>query len=98
MSDPVACFVVRGEVAKDALSTIRKGDTVWLGWTDESGGWHEWHHQGSPARAKRFSSPEEARRIALRCNGPWYSVPDPKSIDVLPAHYYPPVPARLELV
>jgi hypothetical protein len=48
MSDPVACFVVRGEVAKDALSTIKKGDTVWLGWTHEGGGWFQWGHRCEP--------------------------------------------------
>jgi hypothetical protein len=52
----------------------------------------------SRAYAHRFSSEEEACRVALRCNGPWYSVPAPESIEVLDAHYYPPVPARLELV
>jgi hypothetical protein len=90
-------YVVRGKIAKDALSTIKKGDTVWLGWTDEGGGWHQWV-DGSPARAKRFSSPEAARKASCQNAGPWYSMPDPYSVEVLPAHYYPPVPARLELV
>jgi hypothetical protein len=94
---PELVYVVRGKVAKAAPSIIKKGDTVWLGWTDESGGWFQWA-PGDPARAHYFSSPDEARKVGLRQHGPWSSMPDPKSIEVLEAYYYPPVPARLELV
>jgi hypothetical protein len=86
---PERVYIVRGKVAKDALNTIKKGDTVWPGWTNEAGGWHQWD-QGGPARVKRFSSEEEARGVALKCHGPWYSNPDPESIEILEAFYCPP--------
>jgi hypothetical protein len=88
-------YVVRGAVAKDALNHIKKGDTVWLGWTDEAGGWFNWYD--GMGRAKLFNTPEEARKAAHNCNGPWYSVPSKASIEVLRANYFPSVAARLEL-
>jgi hypothetical protein len=88
---------VRREVAKAAPNHIKKGDIVWLGWTHEDGGFR-WEHNGWPVHAKRFASAEAGCRVALHCHDPWYSDPDTKSMGVLPAHYDPPIPARLELL
>ena len=94
---PEIVYVVRGKVAKNALNTIKKGDTVWLTWSPDSGGWHNWSHAAAPIHAKRFSTPDEARRVARACHGPWYSMPDPNTIEVLEADWYPPVAGRLEI-
>lgn len=83
-------FVVRGTVAKtpDRLRHINKGDTVWLGWTPEGGGWHQW--EADAACAKPFDDARAAMREAQGCKGPWYYAPDQTSLEVIEVDYTPP--------
>lgn len=91
-------FIARGAVAEtpDRLRTIKKGDTVWLGWTHEGGGWYQW--QADMNSAKLFDDPENAGKAARTCPGPWFYQPSPESIEVVEIEYMPPQPASIKIV
>lgn len=89
-------YIVRGKVAKSAAHVkVEAGETVYLYWTSEAGGWFNW----SPTLdiAKPFKTIDEARD-ASRSNGPWYYVPSPESIEILPVDYTPPQAATITFV
>lgn len=91
-------FVVRGAVAEtpDRLRSIKKGDTVWMGWTSEGGGWHQW--QAELEGAKLFDDRESALHIARGCPGPWFYQPSPESIEVVEVEYTPAQPANIKII
>jgi hypothetical protein len=78
-------YVITGIVAEDAPHVrVKKGDRVWLYWSHEGGGWWQW---GSEGWARRFE--QKAGREyddAVKCApkvGPWYSMPDPATIETV---------------
>lgn len=67
-----------------------KGKRVWIYWSPEGGGWWQWGPEGW---AERFENTDTDKfRDAMRCAtgatwtkkscGPWYSYPDPATIEV----------------
>jgi hypothetical protein len=65
-------------IAKGVRTENEKQSVVWLGYTDEGGGWHQWcTHKNS---AKLFDTEEAAMRNAKSCVGPWYNEPAKSSI------------------
>jgi hypothetical protein len=65
-------------IAKGVRTENEKQSVVWLGYTDEGGGWHQWcTHKNS---AKLFDTEEAAIRNAKSCTGPWYNEPAKSSI------------------
>lgn len=80
-------YVITGIVEKGD----DKGRKVFLGWTEEGGGWWQWslHKSG----ANRFTDTDNERfKDAIRCAtgktwtkstcGPWYYMPDISSVKV----------------
>lgn len=63
----------------------KKGERVWLYWTEESGGWWQWGPEEWAYRFESLDSPkiQEALR-SCPTMGPWYNSPDPKSIKTVP--------------
>lgn len=55
--------------------------TVYLDWTDEGGGWHQWATH--KAHAKQFKSEKAALDAAKYCPGPIYNMPAKESIAVI---------------
>lgn len=83
-------YVITALVAEDSEKRHpaidrKKGDRIWLYWTDEGGGWWQW---GSEGWAYRFQSMDDKKlQEALSSApkmGPWYNRPDPKTIEVRP--------------
>jgi hypothetical protein len=82
-------FVVRAKVAETPgnLKGIKAGDTVWLGWSNEGGGWYQW--RDGIMQARPFDTPERALRAASSCPGPWFYKPTPESIEAVAVEYRP---------
>jgi hypothetical protein len=55
--------------------------TVYLDWTDEGGGWHQWTKY--KAQAKQFKSEKAALDAAKHCPGPMFNMPAKESIAVI---------------
>jgi hypothetical protein len=65
-------------IAKGVRTVNENQSVVWLGYTDEGGGWHQWcTHKNS---AKLFDTEEAAMRNAKSCAGPRYNEPGKSSI------------------
>ncbi len=84
------CFSISGKV-KDGE---HKGETVWLYWSPEGGGWWQW--SSAKGCAYRFSSKDDQRfKDAWPCAkgetwlghtvGPWYYMPDIETIECVPS-------------
>lgn len=63
---------------------VKKGDRVWLYFSEEGGGWWQWSN--SPRWAYRFEE-KSGRKYedAIHCApkaGPWFNRVDPKTIEV----------------
>ncbi len=73
------------------ITSVAKADTRdagkrhWLYWSDEGGGWWQWGPEGWAYRFQSKDDPrlEDAMRSAPKV-GPWYSSPDPLSIELVP--------------
>lgn len=70
----------RAIVVSGTRTVNGKATTVWLGYTSEAGGWHQW--EISAIHAHRFQSEAKARSAAKSCPGPAYNMPDPDSITI----------------
>lgn len=73
-------YVITGNVAEGK----HKGEKVWLGWTESSGGWWQWGRETEGTRfaqqkGERF---EDALHCAKEGSGPWYYTPDPSTVQV----------------
>lgn len=89
-------YIITGKVAKGE----NKGETVYLYFSEEGGGWWQWSN--NEAWALRFESKDD-RRIedALLCAGdknwtkhscgPWYYSADPKTVKLVA------VPAKIKV-
>lgn len=88
-------YVVRGKVEKNVAGlSVKAGTDVWLTYSRESGGWHSWSQDFRDAKA--FPT-QEGAAAESNCNGPWYLVPDPNSIEILEADYEPARAAKITL-
>ena len=80
-------YQVRGLIAKDEPDlSKKKGDEVWLYWSEEGGGWWQW---GPKGWAYTFMNKLEAEKAPKGCPGPWYNVPDPETIEIVAGEYTP---------
>lgn len=82
----ITALVAESHDRGSSVWNVKKGDRVWLYWTDESGGWWQWSN--AEGWAYRFQSKDDKRLSdALRSSvnmGPWFYKPDPKTIEVRP--------------
>ena len=68
-------------IAVGTRTVNRQATDVFLSWTEEGGGWHQW--STSLRSAKPFSTEEDALRAVRSCPGPWMNEPDPASVKVV---------------
>lgn len=59
--------------------------TVYLRFSEEAGGWHQW--DGGKANAKRFDTEEAALAAARSAPGSWYCMPEAKTITAEPVEH-----------
>lgn len=67
-------FVACGTRNVNGVST-----EVVLQWSDEGGGWYQWH-VGPPSMGKHFKSDKAALEAAKACTGPWFNEPAQSTI------------------
>ena len=89
-------FKVKGRLAQGYGHHAVAGDEVWLTWTDRLGGWYNWEWRGE-RYAKLFASPDEALLAARGCDGPWFYLPSPDTIEVVEGVFTPARPPRFEV-
>lgn len=78
-------FAVRGRVAKTVHNlNVKKDDTVWLHFSDEGGGWYQWGHY-----PQSWPDGDRVMKCALAAPGPWYNMPDPATVELVPGTFYP---------
>lgn len=93
MAERVIAFKVRGLV-RGRKSGPKRSGVVWLSWTDEAGGWYQWtHHE---PWAKIFTDKLAAERAVDACPGPWFSIPEKRTIRLVEGFYTAPQPERFE--
>jgi len=89
-------YAIKGQIAETVTNLrIEKGATVWLTSDDSDGGWYQWGGGAfGVASAALFDTVEEALEEAKDCPGPWFNMPDPKSLTVVKVDYTPPQAAK----
>lgn len=69
-------YVIRGKIGVNRRSSAREGQLTYLADTGD----HFFIWDGAH-KAAHFASPEIGFVAASQCNGPWFNVPDPATIE-----------------
>ena len=68
-------YIVRGKIGLNRDNVSRVGQFTYLATTGDLYVWD------GPHKASRFESAEAGLAAADQCNGPWFNIPDPTTIE-----------------
>jgi hypothetical protein len=69
-------YVIRGRIGANRMNSARIGHLTYLAETGDH--FYVWN---GAHRAAHFASPEAGFVAASQCNGPWFNVPEPATIE-----------------